>query len=77
MAGRGNNLHEVKDSSGISFLVSMPVKFRKNVWIKRGDFVIVTHIEAGDKVEQDLPSIKDNKAGRKIAAALAALNSGR
>ena len=57
MAGRGNNLHEVKDSSGASFLVSMPVKFRKNVWIKRGDFVIVTHIEEGDKVKAEIATI--------------------
>jgi len=57
LAGRGNNLHEVKDSSGSSFLVSMPVKFRKNVWIKRGDFVIVTHIEEGDKVKAEIATI--------------------
>ena len=57
MAGRGNNLHEVKDAEGTSFLVSMPVKFRKNVWIKRGDFVIVTHIEEGDKVKAEIATI--------------------
>lgn len=57
LAGRGNNLHEVKDAEGTSFLVSMPVKFRKNVWIKRGDFVIVTHIEEGDKVKAEIATI--------------------
>ena len=50
-AGRGNNLHEVTDAEGKSYLVSMPTKFRKNVWIKRGDFVIVEPIEEGDKVQ--------------------------
>ena len=35
----------------------MPVKFRKNVWIKRGDFVIVTHIEEGDKVKAEIATI--------------------
>uniref|UniRef100_A0A8C4Z2G4 Eukaryotic translation initiation factor 1A domain containing n=1 Tax=Gadus morhua TaxID=8049 RepID=A0A8C4Z2G4_GADMO len=33
---RGNNLHEAVTSKGESFLVSMPNKFRKNLWIKRG-----------------------------------------
>jgi len=57
VAGRGNNLHEVVDESGTSFLVSMPTKFRKNVWIKRGDFVIVTNIEEGDKVKAEISTI--------------------
>ncbi|KAK3751487.1 hypothetical protein QZH41_009192, partial [Actinostola sp. cb2023] len=48
--GRGNNLHEVENAEGKLFLVSMPSKFRKNVWIKRGDFVIVEPIEEGNKV---------------------------
>ncbi|XP_015775840.1 PREDICTED: probable RNA-binding protein EIF1AD [Acropora digitifera] len=47
---RGNNLHEVETSDGTKFLVSMPSKFRKSVWIKRGDFVIVDPIEEGNKV---------------------------
>ena len=50
-ASRGNNLHEVVDAKGKSFLVSMPTKFRKSVWIKRGNFVIVEPIEEGDKVQ--------------------------
>jgi len=53
-AGRGNNLHEVVDAGGKSYLVSMPTKFRKNVWIKRGDFVIVEPIEEGDKVQAEI-----------------------
>ncbi|PFX17448.1 probable RNA-binding protein EIF1AD [Stylophora pistillata] len=50
LGGRGNNLHEVETSDGKKFLVSMPSKFRKSVWIKRGDFVIVDPIEEGNKV---------------------------
>jgi len=57
VAGRGNNLHEVINHSGQSFLVSMPTKFRKNVWIKRGDFVIVSPIEEGDKVKAEITTI--------------------
>ena len=36
VCGRGNNLHEVEDPDGRQFLASMPTKFRRNVWIKRG-----------------------------------------
>lgn len=57
LAGRGNNLHEVEEPSGASYLVSMPVKFRKNIWIKRGDFVIVEPIEEGDKVKAEIQHI--------------------
>ena len=57
VAGRGNNLHEVVDDKGESFLVSMPTKFRKNVWIKRGDFVLVSPIEEGDKVKAEIITI--------------------
>jgi len=57
VAGRGNNLHEVVNEKEETFLVSMPTKFRKNVWIKRGDFVLVTPIEEGDKVKAEIISI--------------------
>ena len=33
----GNNLHEVETAQGQRFLVSMPSKYRKNIWIKRGE----------------------------------------
>ena len=36
MSSKGNNLHEVQTAKGEHYLVSMPTKFRKNVWIKRG-----------------------------------------
>jgi len=32
----------------------MPTKFRRNVWIKRGDFVLVEPIEEGDKVRAEI-----------------------
>ncbi|XP_028967841.1 probable RNA-binding protein EIF1AD [Galendromus occidentalis] len=56
-AGRGNNLHEVVNDTGDKFLVSMPVKFRRNVWVKRGDFVVIEPIEEGDKVKAEIISI--------------------
>lgn len=62
LAGRGNNLHLVEavldDSPSSStlpqFLVSMPVKFRKNFWVKRGDFILCSPIEEGDKVKAEI-----------------------
>lgn len=55
--GRGNNLHEVEDQDANVFLVSMPTKFRKNVWIKRGDFVLTSNISEGDKVKGEITTI--------------------
>jgi probable RNA-binding protein EIF1AD len=46
--------HEVEPTDRPNFLVSMPTKFRKNVWIKRGDFILVEPIEEGDKVKAEI-----------------------
>ncbi|XP_046351355.1 probable RNA-binding protein EIF1AD [Haliotis rufescens] len=56
-ASRGNNLHEVETAQSNRYLVSMPTRFRKNVWIKRGDFVLVEPIAEGDKVRAEILSI--------------------
>lgn len=45
------------DAEEGKYLVSMPTKFRKSVWIKRGDFVIVEPIEEGDKVKAEIVRI--------------------
>ena len=54
VGGKGNNLHMVEDASREQFLVSMPRKFRRSVWVKRGDFVVVQPIEEGDKVKAEI-----------------------
>ncbi|KOC71333.1 putative RNA-binding protein EIF1AD [Habropoda laboriosa] len=54
---RGNNLHEVEDPNGDQYLVSMPTKFRRNIWVKRGDFVLVEPITEGDKVKAEIVKI--------------------
>ncbi|XP_033223121.1 probable RNA-binding protein EIF1AD isoform X2 [Belonocnema kinseyi] len=51
---RGNNLHEAMDATGDRFLISMPPKFRKSIWVKRGDFVIIEPILEGDKVKGEI-----------------------
>lgn len=45
------------EMNGDRFLVSMPTKFRKNVWVKRGDYVIVEPIDEGDKVKAEIVRI--------------------
>lgn len=58
---RGNNLHEVIAADQSTFLVSMPTKFRKNVWVKRGNYVLVEPIEEGDKVKAEIVKILTNE----------------
>lgn len=61
ISSRGNNLHEVEtgieNADPETFLVSMPVKFRNNIWIKRGMFIIVESIEEGNKVRGEIVRI--------------------
>nr|SVE75535.1 EOG090X0KPP [Daphnia dolichocephala] len=57
LGGKGNNLHEVETAEGEKYLVSMPTKFRKNVWIKRGDYVLIQPIEEGEKVKAEIITI--------------------
>ncbi|XP_056328634.1 probable RNA-binding protein EIF1AD [Danio aesculapii] len=57
LGSNGNNLHEAVTGSGERFLLSMPTKFRKNIWIKRGDFVIVDPIKEGGKVKGEISFI--------------------
>lgn len=51
---RGNNLHEVWNDKGEEFLVSMPTKFRKHFYIKKGMFLIVEPIAEGVKVKAEI-----------------------
>ena len=44
----------------------MPTKFRKNVWIKRGDFCIVDPIQEGDKVKAEIVRILYKEQIRQI-----------
>lgn len=53
----GSNLHEVLSSDGKKMLCSLPLKFRKNIWIKRGDFVIIEPIDEGDRVKAEIVRI--------------------
>ena len=55
--GRGNNLHEVRTETGEITLCSMPPKFRKNVWIKKGDYLVVEKIPEGKKVTCEMVHI--------------------
>lgn len=57
LEARGNNLHEVISPSGDQYLVSMPMKFRRNIWVKRQDYVLVEPIPEGDKVKAEIVKI--------------------
>lgn len=57
LSSRGNNLHEVEAADGSTFLVSMPTKFRKNIWVKRGDFLVAEPIKEGDKVKAEMVKV--------------------
>ncbi|XP_055337483.1 probable RNA-binding protein EIF1AD [Paramacrobiotus metropolitanus] len=61
IGSRGNNLHEIQNAAGERFLASMPTKFRKNIWIKRGDFVLVEPIAEGDRVKAEIINILRTK----------------
>merc|ERR1712226_672844 len=55
IAARGNNLHEVESQYEIEhILVSMPLKFRKTIWIKRDNYVICEPIDEGKKVRGEI-----------------------
>ncbi|CAK9293779.1 unnamed protein product [Gordionus sp. m RMFG-2023] len=57
MKSIGNNLHEVIDSESNIFIVSMPTKFRKNIWIIRGNYLLVEPIIEGNKVKAEIVAI--------------------
>lgn len=57
VASKGNNLHEVKNCKEELFLVSMPTKFRNNIWIKRDDYIMITKIIEGDRVKGEISNI--------------------
>ncbi|XP_029170116.1 probable RNA-binding protein EIF1AD [Nylanderia fulva] len=54
---RGHNLHEVVTPSGEQFIVSMPTKFRQNIWVKRGDYIVIEPIQEGKKVKGEIVKI--------------------
>ncbi|KAK6757484.1 hypothetical protein RB195_015359 [Necator americanus] len=60
-SARGNNLHEVEDENGGMYVASMPSKFRKAVWIRRGQFVVLRPIEEGDKVKAEIEHVLDEE----------------
>lgn len=54
---RGHNLHEVVTPSGEQFIVSMPTKFRQNIYVKRGDYIVIESIKEGKKVKGEIVKI--------------------
>ncbi|RLN27291.1 hypothetical protein BBJ28_00016896 [Nothophytophthora sp. Chile5] len=48
VALRGSNLFEVVDATGAKTVTMLPTKFRKLIWVKRGDFLIVAEGDGGE-----------------------------
>lgn len=57
LGARGNYILEVRGADGDKYLVSMPTKFRKSIWVKRGDYLLVTPISEGDKVKAEIAKV--------------------
>jgi len=57
VAARGHNLHEIVTADGKQYLVSMPTKFRHNIFVKRGDYIIIEPIKEGKKVKGEIVKI--------------------
>ena len=48
---RGSNIMEVLTAGGETSLAMLPTKFRKLIWVKRGDFVMATGVDKGAECE--------------------------
>ncbi|XP_037085163.1 probable RNA-binding protein EIF1AD [Pollicipes pollicipes] len=57
LQARGNNLHQVEDAAGHVYLASMPPKFRRNIWVRRGTFLLLEPIAEGDKVRAEVAHV--------------------
>ncbi|GIY29979.1 probable RNA-binding protein EIF1AD [Caerostris extrusa] len=53
----GSNLHEVMTCDGKTFIASMPTKFRRNIWVRIADFVVIDPIVEGDKVKGEISRV--------------------
>ena len=68
----GNNLYSVELSSGKdSLLVELPSRFRSQIWIKRGGYVVVdtsAFAERDNKLDGEISNVvRDEKHWRKQA----------
>ncbi|CAH0664160.1 unnamed protein product [Spodoptera exigua] len=62
LKSKGNNLHAVITPMGEEYLVSMPTKFRKNIWVKRGTYIVVEPIPEGDKVKAEIVKVMNKNS---------------
>ncbi|KAF9408229.1 hypothetical protein HW555_012017, partial [Spodoptera exigua] len=62
LKSKGNNLHAVITPTGEEYLVSMPTKFRKNIWVKRGTYIVVEPIPEGDKVKAEIVKVMNKNS---------------
>jgi translation initiation factor IF-1 len=53
VALRGSNLFEVRQADGTMAVTMLPTRFRKLIWVKRGDYLIVSAGEGGEITTSD------------------------
>ncbi|KAF2838738.1 nucleic acid-binding protein [Patellaria atrata CBS 101060] len=67
----GNNLYSVELPSGDSALVELPSRFRSQIWIKRGGYVLVDTAALADrenKLDGEIVNVvREEKDWRKMA----------
>lgn len=57
LQAKGNSLYEIETPDNNKYLVSMPSKFRKTVWVKPGSFVVIEEIKEGNKVKGEITNV--------------------
>ncbi|KAH6938992.1 hypothetical protein HPB50_015451 [Hyalomma asiaticum] len=57
LVNQGNNLYDVRQSSGKTCPVSTAATFRRTAWIKRADFLIVQPTKEGPPVTVEIHRI--------------------
>jgi len=57
---RGSNICEVEIPEGEKFLVQLPTKFRKTVWVKRGNYVIINRPTAWDNMQYKVKAMNES-----------------
>lgn len=59
---RGGNIHEAETAAGMIHLLLLPSKFKRVIWVKRGDLVTVEPFSAADAAEAAEAALKSGSA---------------
>ncbi|XP_022834809.1 probable RNA-binding protein EIF1AD [Spodoptera litura] len=62
LKNRGRNLYAVITPTGEEYLVRMPTKFRRTIWVRRGSYIVVEPIPRGNKVKAEIVKIMNKNS---------------